>query len=133
MAKEVFITINSNSGEAVKSVQELSNEVKLLSKQWKETEDVIARNKIGERLKGAKTELTLLNNTVKDGKSFTDKLGDSIGVAIKQQLGFNLAMLASPIGIITALVGVFKLLYDKLESVRAVFKAITTFFTTGSV
>ncbi len=78
MSKEVFFTINSDTKKAVTSIKELQDEIKRLSKEWKSTEDVIQRNKLGESLKSAKSELKGFNDTLREGKSFTEKLTDSV-------------------------------------------------------
>lgn len=76
--KQVFFTINSDTKEAVKSIKELEDEIKRLRTEWKNTEDPIARNKISESLKSAKTELNNFNNTLKEGKSFSERITSSI-------------------------------------------------------
>lgn len=128
MAKEVFFTINSDTGKAVTSIKELETEVKRLKTEWKETDDVIARQKAAETFKKSKTELDEFNKSIKTGKSFTDTLASATSKAIKEQLGLNLAMKENPIGFIVGLVallvGAFTKLYDSSEKVRAGVKGL---------
>lgn len=84
MAKQVFFTINGDTGQAVKSIKELEEEIKRLRTEWKNTEDPIARNQIAESLKGAKTELNNFNSSLKDGQTLSGKISSGISSAFAQ-------------------------------------------------
>jgi hypothetical protein len=83
LSKEVFFTINSDTGKSVQSIKELEDVIKSLRKSWKETDDVFERNKIGESLKNAKEELKTFNDTLRSGESFTDRLAKAIKVGMQ--------------------------------------------------
>lgn len=84
MAKQIFFTINGDTGQAVKSIKELETEIKRLQAEWKAAEDPIKRNQIGESLKNAKAELSGFNNSLREGQTLTGKIASGISSGFAQ-------------------------------------------------
>ena len=152
MAKTIILTVNTETGQAVKNIDELNSAIQSLEGELKSLKEAgkgvgdADFDKLTNKLKVAKTEVKNFNSELKknasDNKKIAEtavdgfgKIGEAAGYAKEATIAqntaqklLNLTMEANPIGVVialvTGLVSIFTELYQKSETVREGIKGL---------